>query len=172
MGTTKNEYVIPFTGLSIGVHEFDFDITTPFFEMFDYAIVKSGHVNVKLILDKKETMMVGDFILEGEVDTECDRCTDPVEVPVKGEYRLVYKFDTEESLDEMLKTVYPDEVEIDVSESILEFITVSLPSRRVHKKKECNQEMIALLNKYKYGESDEDDTDETDPRWESLRKLK
>lgn len=173
VGTLKNEFVIPFTGLKIGVHEFDFEVTTPFFEKFDFAIVKAGNVQVRLSLEKKETMLIGDFHLKGLVFTECDRCTDPVQVKVMGDFRLIYKFDTEVSLDETLRTVYPDEAEIDISEDLLEFITVSLPSRRVHKKKECNQEMIALLDKYRFGESeDEDEPDEVDPRWETLKKLK
>lgn len=173
----NKEYRIPFVGLKIGVHEFQFDITDAFFEMFEYSLILKGKVDVQLRLEKKETMMIGDFHIEGRVEAECDRCSDPVEVKVKGDYQLIYKFDTEASEDENLITVFPEEFEIDVQNSILEFITVSLPSRNLHKEGECNQEMIDILSEYiLYSEDgtevEEPSEDEIDPRWAALKNLK
>ena len=176
MGQSNKDYMIPFTGLKLGKHVFEFDVSDKFFEEFEYSIIQSGNVHIVLTLEKKETMMIGEYELNGKVNTSCDRCNDPVEVEVNGSYRLIYKFDTVPSNDETLIVLPPDAYELDIRESILEFITVSLPARCVHNEGECNEEMISLLDEYSGGqdwEADEDDDDEdVDPRWEALKKLK
>jgi uncharacterized metal-binding protein YceD (DUF177 family) len=125
----KREYIIPFIGLKLGFHEYEFDIHDKFFEEIDYSIIHKGNVNVKLVLEKKETMLIGEYTIDGKVFTNCDRCNDPIEVPVKGTYRLVYKFGTEQSDDEALVVIHPDSYELDVRDNIYELITVSLPAR-------------------------------------------
>lgn len=182
----NRDYIIPFVGLKIGAHKFDFNITDTFFDNYEYSIIRKGNVNVELILDKKETMLIGDYTISGVVQSECDRCTDPVEVAVRGTYQLVYKFDTEPCDDESLIILYPEEFELDVANNILELIMVSLPLRSVHDEGECNKEMIAQLKEYvlveeKFDAEDEadfsdyledDDQDEVDPRWAVLKGLK
>jgi len=157
---SKREYIIPFIGLKLGFHEFEFEVHDAFFEVREYSIIHKGNVNVKLVLEKKETMMIGQFIIEGSVLTDCDRCNDTVEIPVKGEYKLVYKFSTEPSDDEMLIVLHPDDYELDLRDNIYELITVSLPTRMVHPKGECNQEMLAILSKYSLQEDADDDEDD------------
>lgn len=165
-------------GLKIGVHEFTFDITDSFFEQFEYSLIQQGDVHVAFRLDKKETMLVGDFDIKGVVRAACDSCTDLAEVKIEGSYQLVFKFDNEPSDDESLVVLYPEEFEIDLTNHIFELITVSLPSRLVHKEGECNQEMMDLINEYSYHSSpsepeEDDDSDENvDPRWDALKKLK
>lgn len=197
---SDKEFVIPFVGLKQGVHEFDFEVGNSFFESIEYSIVQKGKVNVKLSLDKKEAMLVGDFTLQGTVESSCARCTEPVDSEIEGEFQLVYKFDDKPSEDESLVIVYPEEYEIDVKESILEFIAVSIPSRTVHQEGECNEEITDILSEYQVftlNEPSDDDNDEEfdddfdedkeiendnddqsgdddyiDPRWEALKKLK
>jgi len=79
--------------------------------------------------------------------------------------------------------------------SFYELTTVSLPSRMVHPKGECNEEMIELLSKYSLqkedseedddwdedddfdddddweDEEEEDDEDPIDARWSGLKNL-
>lgn len=182
------EYVIPFIGLKQGSHTYEFRIKDAFFEDLEYSIIHSGDVEVDLILEKKETMLIGNFSLEGIVSTDCDRCSDPINVPVKGEFRLVFKFGTEISDDETLVMIHPDSYEIDVRDTIYELITVSLPARSIHEKGECNEEMMNALSEYLLnpldeededddedweddGDKDDDDDDGIDPRWSSLKNL-
>lgn len=157
MAKSDREFVIPFVGLKIGIHTFEFEVTDAFFERVEYALIEKGNVHVTLNLEKKETMMIGTFTIDGKVETTCDVCTEPVTVPVKGEYRLIYKFDNEPSDDESLIVVYPEEFELNLRENILELITVSLPSRNIHPKGECNEEMITILNQYRVNSEDEED---------------
>lgn len=184
MATSKSDFVIPFVGLKTGVHEFEFVVDDAFFEAIEYSVIQQGNVLVTLHLEKKETMLIGDFSLKGSVRVPCDRCNDPADIKIKGDYRLIYKFDDQPSDDETLVTVYPEEFQIDVRENIYEFITVSLPSRRVHEEGGCNEDMIELLSEYTINSEnrndssfdddhdDDDDDDEIDPRWAELKKLK
>ncbi len=160
---SKREYIIPFVGLKIGFHYFEFEIGDSFFEDREYSIIHKGNVHVNLRLEKKERMMIAEFSISGSVHTNCDRCNDPMEVPAIGNYKLIYKFGYEESEDEMLLVLHPDAYEIDLNDTLYELITVSLPTRLVHKRGKCNEEMIALLKKYgSETDDDEEDWDEDD----------
>jgi uncharacterized protein len=187
VSNSKRDFIIPFVGLKTGVHEFEFEIENTFFEELEYSVIQKGEVLVNLSLEKKETMLIGDFSLKGSVTVPCDRCNDPIAVKIYGAFKLVYKFDDTPSDDEALITIYPEEFEIDVRNNIYEFITVSLPKRCVHEKGMCNEDMIELLNEYTINsdeeedidldqhDNDQDDNDEDndiDPRWEKLKKLK
>ncbi len=179
------EYIIPFVGLKIGKHTFQFEVTDSFFENFEYSIIHRGNVKVTLVLEKKERMLIGDYTLEGEVVTDCNRCNDPMNAEINGEYQLIYKFDDKPSDDESLIIIYPEEYEIDIKENILELITVSLPSRSIHPKGECNEELISILDEYIMVSNNEDslehkediieNTEEKDeyidPRWQALKDL-
>ena len=182
----NRDYIIPFVGLKIGAHKFDFNITDAFFDSYEYSIIRKGNVKIELALDKKETMLIGNYTISGVVQSDCDRCTDPIEVAVEGEYQLVYKFDTEPCDDESLIIIYPEEFELDIATNILELIMVSLPLRSIHDEGECNKEMTEQLKEYVLVEekfdvedeadfsddSEEDDQDEIDPRWSALKGLK
>ena len=171
---SKRTFVIPFVGLKLGFHEFDFEIHDAFFEEKEYSIIHSGNVNVHLVLEKKETMMIAEFQLAGSVSTSCDRCDDPIDVQVKGQFRLIYKFGLEPSEDETLIVLHPDSYELDVSENLYELITVSMPARSVHKEGQCNEEMLHLISQYTVHQApseeddfdDDDDWDDDDDDWD------
>lgn len=171
---SKREFVIPFIGLKLGSHTFEFDISDAFFEEFEYSIIHSGDVHVDLVLEKKETMMIGTFSCEGVVSANCDRCNDPLNVHVKGSFQLVFKLSTEESDDETLIVLPPEAYELDVAPHMYELITVSLPVRMIHEEGACNEEMVEALNQYLLNPQDEeewddegwDDEDFDDEDWE------
>lgn len=170
---SRREYIIPFVGLKIGFHDFEFEIRDSFFEDRDYSIIHKGNVLVNMRLEKKERMMIAEFSIRGTVHTNCDRCNDPLEVPAIGDYKLIYKFGLEESDDEMLLVLHPDAYEIDLNDTLYELITVSLPTRLIHKKGECNEEMLALLQKYgAESDEDEEDWDDDEEDWDEEETMK
>ena len=85
-------------------------------------------------LEKKETMLIVTFNLNGTVGIPCDRCTDEVEHTLADDYKWVYKFGTEESGDENLIVMHPDTYEIDFAEGLYELAIVSLPNRISHER--------------------------------------
>ncbi|MBU2019926.1 MAG: DUF177 domain-containing protein [Bacteroidetes bacterium] len=178
MSSSKRPFVISFAGLKIGKHEFDFEIAQAFFEEQDYVGIDDASIQVHLELEKKETMLIGIFTLNGWLDTACDRCMDPLKFEMNAEYQIIYKFGLEESIDESLVVMHPDTYEIDVRENIYELIMVSMPSKVVHPKGECNEEMMTTMEKYTVNlhddeEEDEEEEDEDDGEspWDILKNL-
>jgi uncharacterized metal-binding protein YceD (DUF177 family) len=167
----KFDYTIPFAGLKIGNHLFDFEIDDSFFEELDYSLIQKGDVHVSINLEKKESMLILLFNLKGTVEAECNLCTDPVDFKIDSNYQLIYKYGLEEIDDETLLVIHPDSYQIDITQPIYEFITVSLPPRIVHEEGKCNQEMIEALNKYLSSKKEETKDDDVDPRWSALKNL-
>ena len=158
-----NEFLIPFVGLKIGKHLFDFEVGNSFFESMEYSIIEQGNVKVTLELDKKETMMIALFHAEGTINTLCDRCNTPMDLEIDGGYKLIYKFGLEEEEDEMLVVLHPDSYQVDITNPIYELITTQLPLRVLHDEGECDEEMWELIQQHIVNpEDDEDDFDDED----------
>lgn len=149
----------------MGVHEFEFEVHDAFFEAREYSIIQSGHVKISLLLDKKETMLIGNFKLSGSIGANCDRCNDLMNVPIKGNYQIIYKFGTEQTDDESLFIIHPDAYEIDLKDTIYELITVSLPARIIHKNDSCDPEMIDLLNNYMLRSDVSSEFEDEEKKW-------
>lgn len=171
---SNKAFIIPFEGLKNGKHSFEFNITTAFFDELEYSIIRGGDVKVGFTLNKKDTMMIGDFEMSGTIQKACDRCNELMEIPVDFSHQVIYKFGEEESGDENLIILPQSAFTIDVSDTMYELLTVSLPSRTVHEEEECNSEMLDLIDQYEDSSENDGgtDTDEgIDPRWEALKKL-
>lgn len=166
----KSAFEIPFVGLKIGVHEFEFDVDDKFFESLPYSLIEKGSLKVWLSLEKKETMLIASFDIDGTVKMECSRCNEQMDVEVYGDIEIIYKFGNEEVEDENLIVISPDSYEIDVTQPIYELIVVSLPSRPVHEEGDCDEEMVKLIEKFQSKPKDNNDND-SDPRWSALKNL-
>lgn len=177
----KSEYLIGFTGLTDGRHEFTFEIRKSFFEQLEYSEINDAELNVRMVLEKKPTIMTASFEIEGKVNVMCDRCTDNFDMTISGKSDLIYKFGDEDMDDENVVTVYSNETEINITKPIYEFTVLLLPARRVHPDGKCNQEMLQNIDKYLMVEEKttrsaisepEENNEEADPRWAALQKLK
>lgn len=167
MSKSDKIFNIPFVGLKIGKHDFDYEIDDSFFADLEYSLVKKGAIKAKLQLDKRETMLIAQFWIEGTVFVACDRCTAPMEINIKGDYKLIYKFGLEEAEDETLVVIHPDAYQINVKDPIYELIIISLPNRTIHKEGECDEEMWNLVKQYTINAEDEDeDSWEEDEEWD------
>ncbi|MCR4848474.1 MAG: DUF177 domain-containing protein [Bacteroidales bacterium] len=165
-----NEFLIPVSGLALGVHSFKFDIKDDFFADMDYSEVKQADVTVDLEVLREELMMTLDFHLEGKVLVPCDRCADEFYIPIQSEQVFYIKFGAEgvEESDDVV-VVPAEEHAYDIRSLIYEYIILSIPIHRVHPEGECNPQVLAMLS------HDEEPTDEetaTDPRWAALKDVK
>lgn len=169
----KSDFTIPFAGLKLGHHTYDFEVDDTFFEELEYSLIKKGSISVSIDLEKKETMLILNFTLAGTVEVECNLCTDPMNQQIDASYPLIYKFGLEDLEDDSIIVIHPDSYQIDVQHPIYEFLTISLPIRTVHAEGECNQEMLETMNKYLASTNKEEDNidDEIDPRWSALKNL-
>lgn len=169
------QYSIPFTGLKIGQHQFNFEVDGSFFNEFEYSLVKQGLLKVDLVLDKQETMMVLDFRVTGVIQLNCDRCLSDFPHQINTNDRLIAKFsDIEEHLDtEEVVILSKNDSEIDVSGFIYEIINLAAPYVNVcddpGNTSDCDQDMIAKLDELAH--SQEEKSDDSDPRWDKLKNI-
>ena len=165
-----DDFVIPFLGLSLGKHLFDFKVNNTFFEHFEYSEIKKGEISVEVNFERQERMLVLGFKIQGTVEVTCDRCLDIFDYPIIGHEQLIVKFGQErmEESDDVLMIPHSD-FQIDLAPLIYEYINLLLPIRHVHQMNEngeyaCDPEVTRFI-------TETPDHEETDPRWDALKGL-
>lgn len=162
------EHTIPFTGLSDGLHEFQFELGKPFFEAAGEEEFEGGHVQVDVTLHKSPTMLVTNIHVEGPVSVRCDRCNAPMEFPLKGEQRQIFQLHGEDQEDDdELVTLDNRAHSINLTHYIYECLRLALPARHVHEPGGCDPEVDAALGRLAL-----EHEPVPDPRWEALNQLK
>jgi uncharacterized protein len=172
------QFSIPFTGLKLGKHQFEFEIDKSFFDAFEYSLVKDGALKAEVELDKQETMLILHFHILGTIQLNCDKCLTEFGQSIEIKERQIVKFaeDDLESDDLEIIVLNKKESAIDVSEMIYEFINVAVPyinnCEQAGQGQICDPEMIATLEKLSSGSTEKEEEQNDDPRWAALKKLK
>ncbi len=169
-------YTIPFVGLKLGKHQFEYDIDNEFFEHFEYDDLNSSNVKIDLLLEKKTTMMELTFKASGSVNVNCDLTNEPYDQPIDGSLFLVIKFGEEfNDENEDLLILPHGEYEVNVQQYIYELIVLSIPLKRVHPGVEdgtLDSEVLDKLEELSINNNEnKNDEDEIDPRWDKLKNL-
>jgi len=168
-------YLIPFLGLKIGKHQFDYQVDNTFFAHFDYDEFNDASVKVSIILEKKSTLLELEIKHKGTVNVPCDVSGEEFDLAIKGNLKLVVKFgDAFNDENEELLIIPHGEFQINVAQYIYESIVLSVPLRRIHPgvKDGSLTEVIEKLESLAPKENKESEQkNEIDPRWENLKKL-
>jgi uncharacterized metal-binding protein YceD (DUF177 family) len=171
----NKEFLIPFAGLKQGKHQFEFQINKTFFDDFEFDEFNDVNVKVNLVLEKKSTMLELSFKHKGTVNVPCDLSNENFDLPIKGKLDLIVKFGEayNDENDEIL--ILPHgEYQVDVAQYIYEMIILSVPSKRVHpgmKDGTLDAGIIEKLNELAPKEEHKEEENNTDPRWDELKKL-
>ena len=172
-----NEFLIPFVGLKLGKHHFEFQINNTFFDRFDYHEYESSDIKVNIVLDKKSTMLELNFKQDGTVNVPCDLTNELFDLPVKAKIKLMVQFGEEFNNDNEELLILPHgEFQIDVAQYIYEMIVLSVPLKRVHvgiKNKTLDQEALKTLDILKVNNTKTQSSKQeiSDPRWDKLKQL-
>ena len=173
------QFSIPFTGLKIGKHQFDFEIDNSFFDAFEYSLVKKGDLKVDVELDKQETMLILKIHIAGTIKLDCDKCLAEFDAVLDVEERQIVKFAEDDLESDDLEIIMLDRKEssIDISEILYELVTVSVPYIKICEQNgveglKCDQEMVDRLESLSNPSEQEENTTSDDPRWDALKKLK
>ena len=150
----KQLYIVALNGLPPGFHTFGFTIDDTFFERFEQSEVQHGALTATVAAEKKSSFLQLDVAITGIVTVECDRCLDPLEMPVQFRgtplVKLVQSPESEpESGNEEELSADAVTNEVDLTQYFYDSIILSLPIQRVHKAGECNKEMITKLDELK-----------------------
>jgi uncharacterized metal-binding protein YceD (DUF177 family) len=169
----KKQFEIPFSGLKLGSHRFDFKIEDSFFEDYDLEKLNNVDVSIAVHLEKKANMLVLKFELEGQIALICDRCTDQFIQKINHDFDLIVRFSdiVDESDNEELLILSHNDHTVSLDDYFHEFVLLSLPTKRVHSDiEDCNQEIINKIKEMGFDSSEQEE--EIDPRWEDLKKIK
>ncbi len=169
----KAQYIIPFSGLKEGKHEFHFTLKDEFFEEYELLEAEGGELEALVILEKKPQMLLLDTQVKGFLTLCCDRCLEEFDLDIFNQDELIVKFgeQSDESSDEIW-IVSPNEHQIDMQQYIFELIGVSIPIQKVHPDDEkgnptCDEDTLQSL----YSETDNNNENKIDPRWEKLKDI-
>ncbi|MGH2665453.1 YceD family protein [Flavobacterium sp.] len=170
-----NEFLIPFIGLKLGKHQFEFQINKAFFDHFEYDEFESADIKVNIVLEKKSTMLELKFKHKGTIHVPCDLTNEDFDLPVKGKLDLIVRFgDVYNDDNEELLILPLAEHQIDVSQYIYEMIVLSIPLKKIHpgiKDGTLQTDALSRLNEINVKEPIEVKEENTDPRWDELKKL-
>ena len=173
-----NEFLIPFIGLKLGKHQFEYQINKAFFESFDYDEFESADIKVSVVFDKKNTMLELNFKHKGTIHVPCDLTNEMFDFPIKGNLKVIVQFGEEYNDDNDELLILPHgEHEINIAQIIYEMIALSIPFRKVHpgvKDGSLDSEALRKLNELRVEEIKEENKnteDNIDPRWNKLKQL-
>jgi uncharacterized metal-binding protein YceD (DUF177 family) len=173
----SKEYLIPFIGLKLGKHHFEYQISNAFFEIFDYNEYENSDIKVNVVLEKKNSMLELSFKHKGSIHVPCDVTGEDFDLPIKGKMNLIVRFGEEYNDDNEQLLILPfGEFEINVSQYIYEMIVLSVPLRRVHPGVKDGSLKTEALDKLKELavtklKSEENKEEDIDPRWDKLKQL-
>jgi uncharacterized protein len=164
-------YTLPLKGLKNGIHTFHFQIGRDFFEHFEESPLEDGHFDLQLEVDKRPDLLVLDFDFAGKAFTECDRCLADIQLPVKGQNRLLVKFTEDDGEDEAdVFYLDPEVSSFKIAQFVYEYICLALPMIKVYDcekdvPKPCDEEMLKYLKK------DSESEENNNPFKEALKNL-
>ena len=157
----KSPYVLRFGGLSEGRHQLEFELDKTFFLEFGQTELMNAKVKADVELLKRSNGLEIEFELQGNFIFECDRCLEPVDIPIQSEESLYVRFGEHEDFESEIVVLEHNAYEIDLKQLLYEFSILALPMQKVHDY-DCSDDQK---------QEEEKDIETTDPRWEALSKL-
>ncbi len=168
------EFDIQIYKLSNKLHEYEYSINDAFFAKFEGEIVESGKFSVKIALDKRENLIETNIFFDGYLNLVCDRSLKDFRQPTFLERKVLFKYGDEEAeLEEDVFVITKNTQTINLAHFIYETIALEVPLKKIHPDEQVDDEDT---NEYIYIDdtldSEEDDSEVVDPRWEALKNLK
>lgn len=170
------EFTIPFVGLKIGEHHFDYQIDNKFFEHFEYKEFNQVKVEAGVLLEKKATLLDLHFKINGLVNVNCDISNEPYDQAIEDDFDLVVKFgEVFNDEREDLLIIPHGSYEINIAQYIYELIVLSVPIKRVHPGIEDGTLQSDILKKLEElspnNNKNNTSSEDIDPRWDKLKRL-
>ncbi|MDL1913845.1 MAG: DUF177 domain-containing protein [Bergeyella sp.] len=168
-------YDVHFAGLKNGKHEFDFEITRAFFDLFEAEQeFENPECLSKVSLDKHSGFMNANIHSQGKVILNCDITGNSYVFSVENSLKILVKIGEkfDDSHEEII-SLAPQDSSFNVAQLIYESIALAIPMKKIAP--EISEKELKILEKYITNDPAADDKERTshpDPRWEALKKLK
>ncbi len=184
-----DKYTIDIFRLNNKVHEYDFEVGDEFFEHFEGSYISKGDLKVHVVLDKSETMLTVNFSIKGTVELTCDRTLENFDESVNAKDRVIFKFgDEDREISDEIFMISRNTQRLELAQHIYDFIVLSLPMKKLHPRLRDEDasfdegetvEGVLIYTSPADGtmpdedpESDDQQEDTIDPRWNILKNLK
>ena len=169
------DFTIPFAGLNLGTHHYDFDVDQKFFAHFEYSDFHQSAVHVDAVLEKKATLLEFTLTFDGTVNVSCDRTNEPFDLPIHGQYHFVVKFGEayDDQQDDLLVLPHGS-YQVNIQQFVYETIVFAVPAKRIHPgiiDGTLESEVLNKLEELSLTTEQESEQSEVDPRWDNLKKL-
>ncbi len=166
-------FEIDLARLENGTHHFQFELVPDFFETFENNLVEEGYGKASLVMDKSDSMMALNFIIEVDVLLICDVSIESYRESLNCQKKHIVKFGlTNEELSDEISTIDMGMQILNVSGYIYEFVSLEIPMKKVHPRLR-GQERAELVYKDETPFlNDQEQENKIDPRWEVLKKIK
>ncbi len=134
----------------------------------------TGQFLVNMELHREEGMTTLEFIVQGSIETTCDRCMVPIILPIEADFQMIIKYgDPADSTDEVL--FLPSEApDLNVGKHIYDFILLSVPISHLIPDCErienspCDTSILSYLTQHQIDEMP--DGGERESPWDDLKK--
>lgn len=169
----QGPFVIRLSKLQDGLNHLEFKLDNSFFEGRDYARIQECDGQVLVDIDKGDHTHKIRISVSASVKLSCDRCSEWIFIPLTSAHEMVVK-QTETSVDyddDDIIGLTRQQNEFDLAPAIYDLLHIAIPLRVDCEvpgaEKKCDEELLARLE-----QPEGDAGDESDPRWEQLRKIK
>lgn len=168
-------YDVSFSGLKNGKHIFHFETDHAFFQLFDTEQEFSDpKISVEVLLDKHTTFLEFYIKTKGDVELVCDITSQPFRHPIENEIKVLVKFGEEydDSDEEVIQIPMQDHA-FNIAQLIYEDVVLSIPMKKISP--DVSDEDLEILERFSPESKrkiEEEKTQDSDPRWDALRKLK
>jgi len=120
-------FVISIRGLKDGSSHFDWRADAEFFGSFENSEITDADLSLSVDVNNLGDSVEIDCAIDGTVTVICDRCLEPLTIPVH--------------------TSFHKDDGLDLGQDIYDYVNIALPMQRVHPDGECNPETLKYLNK-------------------------
>jgi uncharacterized metal-binding protein YceD (DUF177 family) len=138
-------------------------------DKLDLNGVEFRDLTVILEFEKREFAILVSFSFDGSVKLVCDRSLDDYWQSITGSYSILFKEGAEEESEDAQMSVRRLDISgniINIEEEVRDTVLLNIPLRKIHPRYfDENGELIDL-------EVQIDESQEMDPRWDALKKLK
>ena len=144
-------FIIPLSDLTTGRNEFSWHVGKEFFESFENAEILDAELDAVVSTEKSGRYVGIDCNVSGTLVVECDRCLGDLTMPVDVDILLSVKYGNEESSEEHQEGerevvfVPEDNADFDLSQTIYDYVCLSLPMQRCHEEGDCDPAAMKYL---------------------------
>ena len=128
--------IIPLNDGAARERQYRFQAGLEFFQTFDNSEILDADVIVEVLVRKEGTQKVeADLHMYGTLTVACDRCLEPLALPV----------DTSVVLDAAQEDLFSGDGDLDLRQAVYDYLCLALPIQRVHPEGACNPDTVRFL---------------------------